>query len=106
VPARWEASEDPELPAIGFIDSKTFDPKGWRPDYPNPAFDERTDRDIRWGARIVAAMSDSLIRAAVEQGQFEDPRATEYLTRVLIERRDKIVQAWLAGDTQVSERQR
>ena len=104
MPAKWESSEDPELPAIGFIDSKTFDPKGWRPDYPNPAFDERTARDIRWGAHIVAAMSDSLIRAAVEQGRYEDPRATDYLTRVLIERRDKIAQVWLAGDGQVPER--
>jgi hypothetical protein len=103
-PAKWEASVDPELPAIGFIDSQTFDPKGWRPDYPNAAFDERTPRDIRWGARIVAAMSDSLIRAAVEQGRFTDPRATDYLARVLVERRDRIVQTWLAGDTQVSER--
>jgi hypothetical protein len=106
VPAKWEASKDPELPAIGFIDSETFDPKGWRPDYPNPAFDERTARDIRWGASIVAAMSDSLIRAAVERGRYHDPRATDYLTRVLIERRDKIVRAWLTTDTQASERGR
>jgi len=105
VPAKWEASEDPELPAVGFIDSKTFDPQGWRPDYPNPAFDERTARDIRWGVRIVGAMSDSLIRAAVEQGRFTDPRATDYLTRVLIERRDKILRAWPAGGSPVSERQ-
>mgnify|MGYP003693852151 CR=1 FL=1 len=35
-------------PSVGFIASETFDPAGWRPDYPNPAFDERTDRDIRW----------------------------------------------------------
>ncbi len=96
VPARWEASEDPELPSIGFIDSKTFDPVRWRPDYPNPAFDERTARDVRWGARIVAGMTDGLIRAAVERGRYRDPRAAEYLARVLIERRDKIVQAWLA----------
>jgi hypothetical protein len=105
VPARWEASEDPELPAIGFIDSKTFNPRSWRPDYPNPAFDERTTRDIRWGARIVAAMSDSVIRAAVEQGRFTDPRATEYLTQVLVERRDKIAQAWLGGGLPLAERE-
>ena len=105
VPAKWEASEDPELPAIGFIDSKTFNAKTWRPDYPNPAFDERTTRDIRWGARIVAAMSDSVIRAAVEQGRYTDPRATDYLARVLIERRDKIEQAWLGGGAQVAEQE-
>jgi len=103
VPAKWESSVDPELPSIGFIDSKTFDPKGWRPDYPNPAFDERTPRDIRWSARIVAAISDDMIRAAVEQGRYSDPRATEYLTKVLIERRDKLARAWLApADTAAS----
>ena len=96
-PFRWEASVDPKIPSVGFVESAVFDPEHWRPDYPNPAFDERTVRDIRWGARIVAAFTDEHIRAAVETAHFSDPRATEYLTRVLIERRDKIVRQWLAG---------
>jgi hypothetical protein len=94
---RWEASVDPHLPSIGFIDSATFEPAAWRPDYPNPAFDERTASDARWGARIVAGFSDELIRAAVEQGRYSDPRATDYLTKVLIARRDRIVQYWLGS---------
>jgi hypothetical protein len=86
-----------DLPSIGFIDSETFDPGTWRPEYPNPAFDERTERDIRWGARIVAAFTDEHIHAAVAQGRYSDPRAAAYLARVLIERRDKIVQRWLSA---------
>ncbi|NOT33388.1 MAG: hypothetical protein HOP12_04370 [Candidatus Eisenbacteria bacterium] len=93
----WEASVDPGLPSIGFIEGDTFDPDSWRPDYPNPAFDERTRADIEWGARIVAGFSDAHIRAAVEQGKFSNPRATDYLTKVLIKRRDKIVRQWLGG---------
>ncbi|HYM82092.1 MAG TPA: hypothetical protein VEY91_11875 [Candidatus Limnocylindria bacterium] len=93
--ARWETTVDPQLPSIGFIEASAFDPEGWRPDYPNPAFDERTERDVRWGVRIVAGFTDEHIRAAVEQAQFSDPRATEYLTQVLIQRRDILVRRWL-----------
>jgi hypothetical protein len=102
LPFAWERALDPDLPSIGFIDSETFDPGRWRPYYPNPAFDERTARDVRWGARIVAAFSDEHIRAAVGQGRFSDPRAAEYLTRVLIERRDKIVRRWLGPEAAVA----
>jgi hypothetical protein len=100
-PEPWESGVDPGMPSIGFIESKTFDPAGWRPFLPNPAFDERSPRDIRWGARIVAGFSDELIRAAVKQGKLSDPRAEEYLVRVLIERRDKIAKHWL-GDSAVA----
>jgi hypothetical protein len=94
-PFPWERAVDPDLPSIGFIDSDTFDAGSWRPEYPNAAFDERTERDIAWGARIVAAFTDDHIRAAVARGRYSDPRAAEYLARVLIERRDKIIRRWL-----------
>ncbi len=108
-PFRWEASVAPHIAGVGFIDSETFDPAAWRPYLQNPAFDMRTDRDIRWGARIVGAFTNEQIRAAVEQGRYSDPRATEYLVRILEERRDKIVRRWLAvegvdGRGAVSER--
>jgi hypothetical protein len=94
-PPRWEPAIDPGIPSVGFVDSEIFDPGDWRPFLPNPAFDERTERDIRWGAGIVAAFTDDLIRAAVAQGKYSDPRAAEYLVRVLQERRDKIAKRWL-----------
>ena len=94
-PFAWEASVDPHMPSVGFVEAQTFDPAGWRPDYPNPAFDERTERDVRWGARIVAGFTDAHIRAAVAAAQYSDPRAAEYVTRILIERRDKLVRRWL-----------
>lgn len=97
-PYEWESSVDPGLPSVGFIESQTFDPGDWRPYLQNPALDERTERDIKWGARIVAAFTDEHIRAAVETGRYSDPRATEYLVRVLGERRDKIVKRWLTPD--------
>jgi hypothetical protein len=97
VPFEWEKTVDPGLPAVGFFESKVFDPADWRPFLPNPAWDERTGRDVRWGARIVSGFSDEHIRAAVELGRYSDPRAAEYITRTLIERRDKIVARWLGS---------
>jgi hypothetical protein len=94
-PFPWERSVDPQMPSVGFVESEVFDPASWRPDFPNPAFDDRTERDIRWGARIVAGFTDEHIRAAVASAHYTDPRAAEYITRVLIERRDKLVQHWL-----------
>ncbi len=97
-PFAWESSVDPNMKAVGFVESATFDPVGWRPDYPNPAFDARTERDIRWGARIVAGFTDDHIRAAVDAAKYSDPRAAAYITRVLIERRDKLVRRWLGAE--------
>jgi hypothetical protein len=94
-PFAWESSIDPQIKSVGLVEASTFDPVHWRPDYPNPAFDDRTTRDIVWGARIVGGFTDDHIRAAVKAAQYTDPRATEYLTQVLIQRRDKIVRAWL-----------
>ena len=94
-PFKWERVVDPQLPAVGFVESKVFDPVSWRPDYPNPAFDERTERDVRWGARIVAGFTDDYIRAAVAAAHYTDPRAAEYITLTLIERRNKLVSRWL-----------
>ncbi len=92
---RWEKAVDPAIPGVGMFESRAFDPADWKPFLPNPAFDDRTDRDVVWGARIVAAFTDDHIRAAVERGAYTDPRAAEYLTRVLIERREMLKRRWL-----------
>lgn len=103
-PFQWERCVDPNLPAVGFVDDDTtFDPDRWRPDYPNPAFDDRTRRDAQWGARIVAGFNDDLIRAAVGAAHYSDPRAAAYLTHVLMTRRDRIVSEWLGENAKPRE---
>jgi hypothetical protein len=94
----WEHAVEPPIQGVGFFDVESFDPKSWRPFLPNAAFDERTDRDIRWGVRIVAAFDEPLIRAAVHQGRFTDPRAEDYLVKTLLARRDKLVREWLPDE--------
>ena len=51
----------------------------------------------------MAAFTDEHIRAAVAQGKYSDPRAAEYLVRVLKERRDKIAKRWLPPEHAIVE---
>jgi len=96
IPKPWEMAKNPHLPAIGRIDAESFNPETWVPNYPNPAFDQRLPDDEYWGAKQVMAFSDADIRAIVETAKYSDPRATEYLTKTLIGRRDKIGRAYFS----------
>jgi len=50
-----------------------------------------------WAAKIVMRFSETQIRAAVEQGAYEDPRAIDYLTRTLLERQLATGRAWFSA---------
>jgi hypothetical protein len=92
----WVLIDYPDVPAsIGRFEGDAFDPKTWKPEYPNPAFENMQPDDAFWAARIVARFSDEAIRAVVEKAQYSDPRATEYMTETLIKRRDRVARAWL-----------
>ena len=92
----WMTVDYPRVPrSVGRIEAERFDPLNWKPEYPNPAFDNMRPDDAFWGARIVSKFSDESIRAVVEKAKYSDLAATEYLTRTLIARRDKVVAAWI-----------
>ncbi len=42
--------------SVGRFESDFFDPVKWRPEYPNPAFDNMRADDAFWGARLVARL--------------------------------------------------
>jgi hypothetical protein len=92
----WMLIDYPDVPSsVGRIEAKAFDPLKWRPEYPNPAFDNMRPDDAFWAARIVARFSDETIGAVVRKAGYSDPRATQYMTETLIARRDKVLAAWL-----------
>jgi hypothetical protein len=82
-------------PSIGRFEAQAFEPEKWKPEYPNPAFENMRPDDAFWAARIVARFTDDMVAAVVGKAQYSDPRATEYMTRTLITRRDKVVATWL-----------
>ena len=51
--------------------------------------------DAFWAARIVSKFSDQAIRSVVEKAAYSDPAATEFMTKTIIARRDKVVAAWI-----------
>jgi hypothetical protein len=97
VPTAWETAKYPHhLPAAGNFTVTGFDPLTWKPNYPNPAFLELIPQDGYWGAKRVMSFSNEEIRAIVEEGQFSNPAVTDYITKVLIARRDLIGKAWFS----------
>ncbi len=92
----WMRISYPRVPpSVGRIEADSFDPVSWKPEYPNTAFDNMRPDDAFWAARIVSRFSDAHVRAVVEKAQYSDPQATDYVTQVIIKRRDKVVATWL-----------
>jgi len=90
---------DPYHPAVGPFFAEGFDPEDWRAEYPNAAFLNMRPDDAFWGARRVAAFSDTQLRLIVTQARYSDPEATEQVVEALAGRRDAIAKAWLTKVT-------
>ncbi len=92
----WEKSEPARYPSIGYFESEIFKPNKFDPIVPNPAFENLTDRDAFWGAKIVMGFRDEHIRALIASGEYSNPDAAEYLFETLRIRRDKIGRHWFS----------
>src|SRR5579859_3357676 len=97
IPTRsWErVRRAPGRAKFGYFDVGTFDPEGWKNEYPNPAFSNMTERDGAWMARILARFTPEMVRALAEMGQFSDPEDTRYLGEVLEGRLQRILERYL-----------
>jgi hypothetical protein len=73
-----------------------FAPGAWKPDIQYRPFQAADRFDAFWGTKVLARFTPAQIRAAVEAGQFSDPRTTEYLTNTLIARQHTIEAYWYA----------
>jgi hypothetical protein len=92
----WEGADGPAIRGVGRFESAHFDPLGWRDRYPYAPFSHVQRSDGFWAAKIIMRFSEGQIRAAVEQGGYEDPRAVEYIARTLVERQRATGRAWFA----------
>ncbi|HET7221412.1 MAG TPA: hypothetical protein VFJ02_25325, partial [Vicinamibacterales bacterium] len=99
----WIRVEYPDIPSVGHFEATYFNPKNWKPEYPNTAFANARADDLFWAARILAALSEDGVRAVVRTAQYSDPRATEYLTETLLARRTKVLRAWLNATNPIVE---
>ncbi len=92
----WQTIDFFESSSIGRMpgDNTRWDPIGWKPWMPHPAFLRARDDDSFWAAKKVMAISDELIGAAVRAGQLNDQKSELFLKKALIERRDSIGSAY------------
>ena len=93
-PFEKAVNQEIAYPSIGYYTSEVFQPSKYKPNMPNPAFLNMTNRDGFWAAGIVMFFSDEQLKAAVDQGQYSNPEAAGYLFRMLKERRDIIGRHW------------
>jgi hypothetical protein len=92
---RWkEAGEESHSPATGYFDSNRFDPEKYKKQLPHYALKDVTRADGFWAAKIIHSFSDEDILAIVKTGGYSDPQDTEYVAKVLSERRDIVTRYW------------
>ena len=89
VPAhyRWKYKK---YPSIGRFEWEIYRPDRWKPEYKNPAFENRLPDDTYWAAKKVMAFSDEAIREIVELAQYSDSEAEAWMVKCLIERRNRV----------------
>jgi hypothetical protein len=87
---KWARSDYISHPALGKIEYPRFEPEKWKPNYPNPAFDNRLPDDTYWAAKKVMSFSDDHIRSIVKDAQYSDPAAENWIVTYLTHRRDII----------------
>jgi hypothetical protein len=92
----WQTIAYEEHPEIGRFEGEKFDPEDWKPRVPVAALRHARADDTLWAALRVMAFTDEQIRAAAKTGAYNDPEAEKLLVDVLIQRRDKIGQAYFA----------
>jgi hypothetical protein len=93
----WRRTASYESPAIGRVprDSSSWNPDTWKPHITNSAFRHIRADDKFWAARKLTSISEEMVRAAVAEGQFGDAAAEEVLVKMIMERRARILSAYL-----------
>jgi hypothetical protein len=94
--APWERADYPLKHEAGRIESEVFTPDRWKPNYFNPSFENCLPDDAFWAAKQVMTFTEPEIRAMLETGQYTHPEALPYLTKVLVERQQKIGRTWFS----------
>lgn len=91
----WAEGELPEEAAVGNFSADGFDPRRWRPEWPNPAFRRAGPADAFWAAKQVRHFSREDLKAIVATAEYSSDDVSEYILRTLLERRDAIARAYL-----------
>ncbi len=98
IPKRpWdEAQRTDGAENFGYYSARDFAPEDWKGEYPNPTFSRATEHDDAWATRIIARFTEAHVAAAVWAGKLTSDFQTQWLTRILMERRRLILHRYFA----------
>jgi len=91
----WEVEGRIRYPEVGYYQPEMFEPRKWKPNYPNLAFERMDAADAYWGAKIVTAFTGELLQQLAAAGEYGRPEAAAYVADALKRRRDAIASCWL-----------
>lgn len=95
IPRAWRNNElGPTGKTLGYYDVESFQPDKYRTGYQNPAFIRATERDKAWMARIIARLTPEAIEKAIDRARLSDPLVRSELLRIVLGRREKILERW------------
>lgn len=80
---------------LGFWRAEPFDVDPWNPGYPNPAFENATEADLAWMARIIARVAPLHLKAWVDRAQFHTPGLRSEVLRIMTARQKKLLDRYL-----------
>ena len=90
----WEHLETPPISGVGMYTAESFDPGSWRSSSQYFPFEDKDRFDAFWGAKILIRFTRDQLAAIVEEAQYTDPRATQYMTDALVARQRKTARYW------------
>jgi len=97
VPRPWEDRKPTGIRGLGIFTVHDYNPGTWKPNTAAQLPLIWADRfDQFWGAKIAIRFTREQIAAAVDAARFSDPRATKYMTEMLIARQRKTARYWFA----------
>lgn len=92
---RWDENKRRvSMRSAGYFDNLYFNPGKWKPQLPYDAYDELTDADGFWAAKIILSFSEEDLKAIIETGKLTNDKVREYITGTLLERRKLIGEYW------------
>ena len=93
----WRTVDNYESHAVGVmpLHNDEWNPEEWKPRASNGAFYRARPDDKFWAARKIMGISEEIIRAAIQTGQFDDPESVEFLVQALMQRRNSIARIYL-----------
>lgn len=90
----WDGLDAPGIRGIGLFDAKHFEPGQWRANSFYWPFEDQDRFDAFWGAKLLVRFTREQLAAIVDEAQYSDPRASQYMLETLIARQRKTARYW------------